>query len=204
MLRLVWVAVSLVFLPLSVLADDAVQLKSLLDRVSVMEGQFEQELFDAQGAPIQSSSGAFSLKRPGYFRWHSEQPYEQLVVGTPTKVWIYDPDLEQVTVRENPSHNSPAAIISGDLASLKSAYEVSQLESGKNKARFVLSPLSDQENYGKVELTFNKNKLASLSFLDKLEQTTRITFSKTKENGKIKDDLFEFEVPAGADLIVDE
>lgn len=197
-------AIALLVLAPMCFADDAAELKALLDRVTVLQGQFAQELSDAEGQTIQKSSGSFSLKRPGYFRWQSDEPYPQLVVGTPEKVWVYDPDLEQVTVRKNTDQHSPAALISGDLAALKNSYKVEKGKAKKNTRRFVLQPISDQESYGQVELTFANDSLVALSFLDKLDQKTRITFTETTENGKVDDALFEFDVPESADLIIDE
>ena len=47
----------------------------------------------------QVSSGTFAFARPGKFRWSYDKPYEQLLVGDGDKLWIYDPDLNQVVGR---------------------------------------------------------------------------------------------------------
>lgn len=184
-------------------ADDSAELKKMLDRVEVLEGRFEQVLKSPQGEVLQESKGAFTLKRPGYFHWQSDAPYEQVVVGTPEKVWIYDPDLEQVTVRNQNAHNSPASIISGDLATLQEFYSVTKSQNAKLQI-YKLKPLAAEEHYKSIELTFKKNKMVTLTFQDKLDQITTIGFSKTKENRKVAKNLFEFAVPEGVDVIVDE
>ena len=41
-----------------------------------------------------------ALERPGRFRWQTKEPMEQLVVADGQKMWVYDVDLEQVTVKK--------------------------------------------------------------------------------------------------------
>lgn len=190
--------------PLSALADAAQDLKARLDAIQSLHGRFTQVLTDKAGANLQSSAGEFALQRPGYFLWQSEAPYEQTVIGTPEKVWIYDPDLEQVTVRssEQQADNSPARLLSGDLSELRSTYEVSATPD--NKETFRLVPRSSDSPYRYVEFTFSGDKLAALQFQDKLDQKTQIHFEQLKANIAIPADTFVFIAPEGTDVIVDE
>lgn len=41
-----------------------------------------------------------SVKRPGLFYWHTDAPQEQLMVSDGQKVSLWDPDLEQVTIKK--------------------------------------------------------------------------------------------------------
>lgn len=190
--------------PLSAFADAAKDLKSRLDTVQSMRGSFTQVLSDKAGVNLQSSAGEFALQRPGYFLWRSEEPYEQTVIGTPEKVWIYDPDLEQVTVRdsEQQSDNSPARLLSGDLSELRSSYEIS--EKPNNKDAFRLVPRTSDSPYRYIEFIFSDDKLASLHFQDKLDQKTEIHFQQLQTNISIPTDTFVFTAPDGTDVIIDE
>lgn len=191
------------FVPLLAVADAAQDLKAKLDDIQSLRGRFTQVLSDKSGVKLQSSAGEFVVKRPGYFLWQSEAPYEQTVIGTPEKVWIYDPDLEQVTIRnaDHQADNSPARLLSGDLSELRSAYDVS----GKAKdGNFHLSPRQPESPYRFIEFGFSGDKLVLLRFLDKLDQETHIRFESVQLNTPIAADTFVFAAPEGTDVIVDE
>lgn len=190
------------FAPLLAFADAAQDLKTKLDEIQSLRGRFTQVLSDKAGANLQSSSGDFVVKRPGYFLWQSEAPYEQTVIGTPEKVWIYDPDLEQVTIRnsDHQADNSPARLLSGDLSELRSTYEVS----GNAKEGFRLQPRKPDSPYRYIEFGFSDNKLVALRFQDKLDQDTKIRFEQVQLNTPVAAETFVFTAPEGTDVIVDE
>ena len=191
--------------PLLASADAAEDLKTRIDRIQDLKGQFTQILSDKTGATLQTSTGEFALKRPGYFLWESAAPYEQTVIGTPEKVWVYDPDLEQVTVRraDDQAADNPARLLSGDLASVRSNYEVTAQPS-ETGASYHLVPKSADSPYSYIEFNFEKETLAGLRFKDKLDQETRIDFDKLQLNTSLAVEVFAFTPPEGADVIVDE
>lgn len=191
--------------PVLAAADAAEDLKTRIDRIQDLKGQFKQVLSDKTGAVLQTSSGEFALKRPGYFLWESAAPYEQLVLGTPEKVWVYDPDLEQVTVRSADAQvaDNPARLLSGDLATVRSSYEITAKTAGAG-THYHLVPKSGDSPYRYIEFSFQKDALAGLRFQDKLAQETRIDFEQLQLNSKIPSDIFTFTPPQGTDVIVDE
>ena len=186
-------------------ADAAQDLKNRLDKIQDLKGQFAQTISDKAGATLQSSSGEFALKRPGYFLWQSVAPHEQTVVGTPEKVWVYDPDLEQATVRDAADHaaGNPARLLSGDLAEVRSSYEVTAKD-GAAKTEYHLVPRAPDSPYRSIQFVFQKDLLSGLRFQDKLDQETRIVFEKLQLNSAVPAELFVFEPPAGTDVIVDD
>lgn len=190
--------------PLIAFADAAQGLKNRLDAIQSLRGHFTQTLTDKSGANLQASSGEFALQRPGYFLWQSAAPYEQTVIGTPEKVWIYDPDLEQVTIRraEQQGDKSPARLLSGDLSELRSSYDVSTTADDKNAYHLV--PRSSDSPYRYIEFAFNGDKLVALHFQDKLDQKTQIRFEQLQVNPSIPAGTFVFTAPDGTDVIVDE
>lgn len=187
--------------PMLASADAAEDLKTRIDRIHDLKGQFKQVLSDKTGAMLQTSSGEFALKRPGYFLWESAAPYEQTVIGTPEKVWVYDPDLEQVTVRraDEQAGDNPARLLSGDLVTLRSNYEVTV-----EGATYHLEPKSADSPYRYIEFNFPNDTLTGLSFKDKLDQETRIDFDGLQLNTNIPADIFTFTPPKGVDVIVNE
>lgn len=196
-------AALLFFIPLLAVADAAQDLKARLDEIQSLRGRFTQVLSDKAGANLQSSAGEFVVKRPGYFLWESEAPYEQTVIGTPEKVWIYDPDLEQVTIRnsKHQADNSPARLLSGDLSELRSNYEVN---GGAKGETFRLLPRQSDSPYRYIEFDFSEKKLAALRFQDKLDQVTQIRFEQLQVNTPVSAETFIFTAPEGTDVIVDE
>src|SRR5258707_13675294 len=76
---------------------------------------FEQKVYGRDGKLVQESKGSFVFLRPGRFRWIYEKPVDQLIVGDGERVWIYDRDLNQVTVRRisKALGSTPAALLAG-------------------------------------------------------------------------------------------
>lgn len=200
-----FLAVLLSFFPLFAMADAAQDLKNRLDDIQSIQGRFSQSLRDKAGKEMQSTKGEFAVKRPGYFLWESEAPYEQTVIGTPEKVWVYDPDLEQVTVRNSQKEigNNPARLLSGDLNEIRSTYEVTQ-QVGESTDLFQLVPKDSSSPYSHVEFEFNGRQLSGLNFKDKLDQRTLIVFDQVQLNVEIPSSVFVFDPPEGTDVIVDE
>lgn len=205
MKRFICAALLVFAAPLAVHADAVAALKAKLDGMHSLSGGFSQTLTDKSGKVVQQSSGDFHLLRPGYFLWQSEAPYEQLVLGTPEKVWIYDPDLEQVTVqsRTPEQKNNPASLLAGDAEQIRGSFNVSE-SNLRGAAHFVLTPVIDENSYKEVEFVFANEALQRLAFLDKLEQTTNITFDNLVLNPKLDPEFFTFTPPEGTDVIVNE
>ncbi len=189
-------------------ADATKSFSDVLLSLETMVGEFEQKIVDGDGNELQNTQGQFKVKRPGYFWWHVSPPYEQVVVGTPDSLKVYDPDLEQMTVHSQDSYTgSPAWLISGDVAKISEQYDVSKRENEKT-ITFVLKQKQDQESaFESLSFDFingKKNKaLHEMTFIDKLGQKTQISVSKLKLNKKLAEDKFLFEPPKGTDIIVD-
>src|SRR3989440_5351559 len=84
-------------------------------------GEFEQKIFDRNLKLLQESRGALAFSRPGKFRWNYVKPYAQLIVGDGSRVWIYDEDLKQVTVRklDDALGSTPAALLAGNNEAMR-------------------------------------------------------------------------------------
>lgn len=196
---------ALVAMPLLSNADAVGSLKDKLDQLQSLSGEFQQTLSDKAGVVVQESSGEFHLLRPNYFLWQSEAPYAQTVLGTPDKVWVYDPDLEQVTIqsRTPEQKNNPASLLAGNAEQIRDTFEVSA-SSSDGVTTYRLIPTTDESSYTRVDFVFADDALQSLAFADKLEQTTHITFAELDHNTQLSEDFFTFTPPEGTDVIVDE
>ena len=117
MRRFVFVVVCLFFVQLAQAAAID-KLHRFLDSMKTLRADFAQIVVAKNGKKSQQSTGVMSFSRPGKFRWHIEKPYSQLLVGDGQKVWIYDQDLRQVTVKKVDAAlgSTPAALLVGGNA----------------------------------------------------------------------------------------
>lgn len=185
--------------------NGARELKAALQPVETLQGVFDQTIKDKHGKVVQASTGEFSIKRPGYFFWKTGEPYPQTIVGNPEKLWIYDPDLEQATVRpqEEPGHYNPSKLLSGDVSGLEKAFDIEH-SVRKDSQVFTLRPKEKNAQYRQIELRFDAKAPTSFSFSDKLNQVTEVTFTKREVNTSVDSAKFDFAPPEGTDIIVDE
>ena len=168
-----------------------------------LEGQFTQTVFDANGKLKESSSGNLALSAPRLFRWEYAKPYEQLVIADGSKVWVYDPDLSQVTVRAQGAEeqNSPLATLI-DPARLDRDFNVAQ--SGKQDGLdwLELTPKQDENaSFQRARLGFDGNGLAKMEVVDMLGQRTRIAFNGWKKNPAFAKGTFSYVPGKGVDVV---
>ncbi len=189
--------------------DSLAKFSDTLLSVKNMSGDFKQSIYDANGEMLQETEGKFSLKRPGYFLWHVAPPYEQVIIGSPEDLKVYDPDLEQMTIHAHSSLvGTPASLISGEVAEIEKAYNVVYREK-KGRDVFSLSRKGETESaFTALNFIFKPSKkgvskLEEMSFIDKLGQKTEVVLSQQKTNKKMDDAAFHFIPPEGTDIIVD-
>ena len=188
-------------------ADDAPQLAVLLDGMKALSAEFEQTVTNRFGDVLQAATGRMHLKRPMRLRWELDEPYPQLVVTNGEKLWVYDPDLEQVTVQPlaEALSGSPAVFLTGTVADLQRNFTVVATEAPEaGGSRFELTPVDPNAVYGELALTFAADGgLASIDIADHLEQLTRVTFTTRDLSPMLESALFEFTIPTGVDVIGD-
>lgn len=188
-------------------ADDAPELARLLDGMKALSAEFEQTLTNRFGDVLQVATGRMHLKRPMRLRWELDEPYPQLVVTNGQTLWVYDPDLEQVTVQPlaGALSGSPAVFLTGTVADLRRNFTVVATEAPEaGGRRFELTPVDPNAVYGGLALTFAADGgLASIDIADHLEQLTRVTFTTRDLSPVLESTLFEFTIPTGVDVIGD-
>ncbi|MEO0442655.1 MAG: outer membrane lipoprotein chaperone LolA [Pseudomonadota bacterium] len=183
---------------------DTDELVRLLKNYESLSGDFSQSLVNEKGEQLQNSSGAFLLKKPGFFYWDTQAPFPQLVVSDLVNVWLYDPDLEQVTIRpyEQVIDQSPALLLSGNADKIKQNYTVNKLD--KTPLAFELIPLASDSPFTHLQLQFNRGIIEQMQLRDSLEQTTTFSFSSVALNPKLDSKRFQFTPPEGVDVLVDQ
>ncbi|MCT8469985.1 outer membrane lipoprotein chaperone LolA [Chromohalobacter canadensis] len=189
-------------LPSMAQADGVERLTNLLEPLESYSADFEQQILDGSGQRLQKVEGHMWLSRPGQFHWEVDAPYQQVVVSDGDKVYLYDPDLQQVSVRPLDTRvtHTPALLLSGSAEALTENYEVtSSQESGVDT--FTLIPKSPDTLFESLELTFEDERLEGLQMEDSTGQRTAINFDDIEVNEDISASRFEFEIPEGADVI---
>ena len=193
------------FTSVAAMADDEVavqRLTELLNQAQTINARFSQLTLDGSGTQLQETAGQLALKRPGLFRWHTDAPMEQLLVSNGEKVWLYDPDLQQVTIQtlDQRLTHTPALLLSGDVSKISENFEISHNEGG-NVVDFILKPKSKDTLFDSLRLSFRNNVLNDMQLIDSIGQRTNILFLNVKMNEPQDDAQFTFEIPAGADVI---
>jgi outer membrane lipoprotein carrier protein len=181
------------------------RLRAFLAETVTLEAHFSQVLLEADTQRAQVSEGRFYLHRPQRFRWEYESPQPQLVVADGENLWLYDPDLEQVTVRrlDEELSSTPAMLLSGD-ALLEESFRVGAAYREDGLDWVELAPLSEAADFAALRLGFEAERLASMELIDALGQTTVIRFSEVRINPPLDAELFHFTPPPGVDVIRDD
>jgi len=190
--------------PLFAFATPATDLASLLNAVHTMKADFIQKVYDNHGKVIQTSQGKMALDRPGKFRWQVTKPIPQLIIANQTRLWIYDSDLEQVTIRPltQAAGDTPALLLSHVGTSLETDYAVKPLDkTGSSLTWFQLTPKNTENMFASVQMGFKQNEISEMRLEDHLGHITAITFTQTQTNVALPGAQFTFKAPAGVDVI---
>lgn len=186
-------------------ADSArARLDAFAKGITSISADFAQQVFDPNGGSGKGSSGTLALKAPRQFRWDVVAPYKQLIVADGEKVWVYDPDLEQVTVRAQGTEeaHSPLTVLT-DLSQLDHDFSTNEQGSHDGMIWLRLKSKDKEPQFAYCDLGFDANALARMDFEDTLGNRTQISFSHWQRNPKLPTDTFRFTPPKGVDVIGD-
>ncbi|MEO6800030.1 MAG: outer membrane lipoprotein chaperone LolA [Rhodanobacter sp.] len=169
-----------------------------------LTGNFSQSLTGVGGQSSKTSTGTFVLMAPREFRWDTLAPYKQTIVADGSRVWMYDPELEQVTVKRQSTEeaHSPLTVLT-DLKQLDRDFKVTEQGEHDGLAWLQLTSTGPDPQFDHADLGFDANGLVRMRFRDQLGSTTDIHFSNLRRNAAVPDTTFNFEPPKGADVIGD-
>lgn len=170
--------------------------------VQSLRGEFTQTLLDPRMKVTEEAQGTLALQRPGKFRWDYKTPYHQLIVTNGDKIWIYDIDLEQVTVKrlDEAVGNTPAQLLSSG-ESLEKNFDITDQGKSGELEWVELTPKQKDSGFEKVRLGFDQRDLRAMELKDNFGQTTRLQFSRLERNPKLVPSLFDFTPPPGVDVV---
>jgi len=190
-------------LSLSAQAGDGTdRLEAFFAKTRSVRADFTQQVLGSNSETLQQTSGKMLLDRPGRFRWDYQKPYEQQIVSDGDKVWLYDVDLEQVTVKtvDAAFGNSPALVLSSDKP-LNENFIIKDLGLENNIAWVQLTPKEKESGFESILLSFDENDLTSMELRDVFGQLTKLAFSNIERNPDLADAIFDFVAPDGVDVI---
>lgn len=178
------------------------RLEKFLDRTRSMRAKFRQEIVNDAQEVVETAEGTMALQRPGRFRWDYEKPYERAVVADGERLWLYEADLQQVTVRSLAAGlgETPAALLTGDRNML-ARFEFVSAWSGEQMQWVRLKPRAADSDFESVSIGFAGERPVRLEIEDRLGQLTRLALSDIEMNVTLAADAFTFRVPEGVDVI---
>ena len=182
------------------------KLHQFLESTKTLRAGFTQIVVAKNGTRPQQASGVMIFSRPGKFRWQIEKPYSQLLVSDGEKVWIYDPDLRQVTVKKvgNALGGTPAALLAGESggkSTLEKSFTLREAGEREGLEWVEAVPKSQESGFEKLRLGFAGSDLKAMELLDNFGQTTSLYFSNLERNPVVAASLLSFKPPAGVDVI---
>lgn len=178
------------------------RLRSFLSQATAFKANFRQTIVEAGDRVVEDSSGTVAMQRPGRFRWDYTQPFARVIVADGVRVWLYEADLDQVTVRPLRAGigDTPAALLTGQQDVLE-RFEPVRSWSADGLLWVALRPRAADADFAELRLGFDGKLLARLDLDDRLGQQTRVAFTQVTLNPRLDPDTFTFKVPPGADVI---
>lgn len=177
-------------------------LDAFLVATQTIEARFQQKLLDNKGILLQQSAGKFTLKRPGKFIWDYVLPYPQKIVSNGKKIWVFDSELEQVTIKpyNDMLSGAPVALLD-QRKKLADEFIVSEAGNVQGQDWVKLTPRSAETEFTEIHVGMSKHNLKSMRLIDSFGQSTTIEFEQLQTNVHLDDAIFEFKPPAGVDVI---
>ena len=177
-------------------------LEQFIATLDSFEATFEQTLYDADSEPLRESSGSIKLKRPARFVWIYDAPESQQIVGDGESIWLYDEDLEQVTVNaiDERIDGTPLQLLMR-AAPLSEGFDIESRGQSDGIDWFALSPLTQASDFEQVFIGLQNDALAVMELRDSFGQATQIRFTNFNKGIALDDALFVFDVPEGVDVI---
>jgi outer membrane lipoprotein carrier protein len=178
------------------------RLETFSSGLAGLSGRFEQRTLTPDGDLQEESKGTLSLRAPRQFRWQYQEPFAQLIVADGNNIWIYDEDLEQVTVRSQSQEEaqSPLTVLI-DLSQLDRDFKVQSLPESEGLLWLELKPVAKEPSFKAVRIGLGSTGPQRMSLVDLIENRTEWVFLDWQRNPKLADSQFQFTPPKGVDVV---
>ena len=183
-------------------ADSIERFKTFLRSNQSARADFEQKVYGRGGKLTQEARGSFVFQRPGKFRWTYAKPVDQLIVGDGERVWIYDRDLNQVTVRRlsKALGSTPAALLAGS-SDVEAAFQLKDAGNRDGLEWLEAIPKEREAGFERIKIGLSAAGVEAMELIDNFGNTTQLRFRNLQRNPKIDPAEFRFAPPPGADVL---
>lgn len=178
-----------------------VLLDAFFGELKTLSASFVQTVENSQLNATERAEGKLWIQRPGKFRWNYEKPYWQEIVSNGKKIWVYDEDLEQVTVKQIDTTlgNTPALLLSNDRP-VDESFIVNEMPKSLGLSWVELIPKDSDAGFQRIYLGFIGGQIKEMTMEDNLGQITRMTFLNVVRNAVLTESTFQFTPPKGVDI----
>jgi outer membrane lipoprotein carrier protein len=183
-------------------ADTAEQrLKIALKSLDNSTANFKQTVLSEDKQILQQSSGTVAISRPGKFSWIYTTPYEQQIIADGSELWVYDVDLDQVTVKPMASGLTSAPImVLMKQNEINSNFTVNEVGQRKFLYWVELEPKSTELEYSRIYIGLENEIVKAMELRDGFGQSTQIVFENLRQNVIHNPKVFQFTPPEGVDV----
>ncbi len=202
--RFIKLVILLLLAPHLAWASETAALESFFESLETLQCDFKQRVYDGNGAVVEQTEGTIAIRRPGQFRWITTVPYQQEVIGDGERIWIYDPDLEQVTVRRQKGvlNSTPAHLLTQQFP-LREAFNLETVDRSDSLQWIELKPLQEGGGFERLMVAMAQGALRQIEVEDSIGQRTEIILVDVRTNRALSPQQFQFVPPAGVDIVGD-
>ena len=199
-MRLIPLLLALLAMPVAA-ADPEARLRQALNNMDNISAEFKQTLRDEDKQVVAQSFGTLALQRPGKFAWIYTEPFEQRIIADGKELWIYDVELDQVTVKPMDSGLSSAPImILMKQADVGDQFEINEVGQRKYLYWIELVPRAGDLEYTHIYLGIEDERVRAMELRDRFGQSTQIVFDNLRVGVIHNPETFRFEPPPGVDV----
>ncbi len=178
------------------------RLEQFYQQVHTLRADFTQQVYNSRSELIQQASGRMVIQQPGHFRWDYASPIHQIIVADGKTLWLYDADLDQVTVRPVKALNkSTPALLLSNQTPLDESFEIKNLSDKDGMQWVELQPRGGAGTFKQVRLGLDAQGPRIMEVTDSFDQVTRLRFDHLQVNPRVDSQVFEFTPPPGVDVI---
>lgn len=164
---------------------------------------------DGQVARSKTSNGQFFFARPGKFKFVYTQPFAQTMVADGQTLWLYDEDLNQVTVQKQSQvlGSTPVALIANapDIHALQKEFDLIAQPDQGGLEWLQATPKAKDGQLQSLRMGLRRQgeavQLVTLEILDSFGQRSILNFVRFETNPTLPAATFVFKPPQGADVI---
>lgn len=195
-----FILIGLILSNCAIAASAKQNLQNTLDQIKSIQANFKQTIGKGNRI-LGQTSGTLAMKRPGRFRWQTKKP-KQLVIADNKRLYVYDQDLNQVTVQSLSKGvgGSPALFFIAYRRSVLNGFNISQRQKGA-EVTYTIIPQETKANFKYLKLTFNGLQIKRIYLRDNLGQVAKMVLRNVKVNPRLSQAWFYFKPPKGADVV---